>query len=139
MKKNITKKIIISVIIFVIILLIVLVCINLFGSIANNRMDGIEEYTLTNKEKSSSEAIFKDLDELKSFKMYVNNKTIKIEILLKEEVKVDKIKSMSDKILDEISKDNLSFYDVEIFIDLKDNDKYPLNGHKHKSSEEFVW
>ena len=133
-------KIIFGVVGLVIILLIVLVSISLFGSIENSRTDGIEDYKLTKEEIADSKKVFEELDELKKFDMYANNKTIKVDVILEKEVSSDNIKKLSNEMLGKISGKNKLFYDVEIFIDTKEeSESYPLIGHKHKSSEEFVW
>lgn len=139
MKKLDKKKIGIISIIFIIIVLLVLVFISLFGTNTSNRLDGVENYKLTNKEIKNAKNIFKDYNA--DVDIYINNMTIKIFIELEEDEEIKDIKEKCDEALKEINKENLEIYDVEVIVKSKEKDstEYPIIGHKHNSSESFVW
>lgn len=140
MKKKNVKKIIVVSVILVVLILLVLTFMSLFGTNTSKRLDGSNKYKLTNNEINKSKEAFSTFD-VKNIKMYVNNKTIKVFVNLKEEEDIKEVKKASDEVIKSIKKKNLEFYDVEIVIDVdkEDSDNYPIIGHKHKSAEGFVW
>ena len=54
-------------------------------------------------------------------------------------VEQDKAKEYANLILEGISKKNLNYYDIQVFLDSDDTKNYPIAGYKHKSSETIVW
>ena len=80
------------------------------------------------------------MENVKSSKVYVNSKIIKIFVKLNDDVEFDKVKDIATKTVGKIDKKNLEFYDLEFFVDVnKDSQIYPKIGYKHKSSDNFVW
>ena len=111
-----------------------------FGSSGSDRYEGIKSHKLSKTEISDVTKVIKELDNVKSTKVYTNSKIIKIFVKLKDDVEFDAVKDVATKTISKIDKNNLKFYDLEFFVDSKDDSKvYPKIGYKHKSSENFVW
>lgn len=141
MNKKIIKYIIISIIVVLFAVFLILIYKNIFASTNSNRLENIENYKLSNKEKEATETLFKTNDKVNSVKVYTNNKIINIMVELNEDIPFDDIKSYANDSIKNFSEENLSFYDVEIFIKSLDKESkiYPIIGYKFKGNTEFAW
>ena len=139
--KKYYKLIIVFVVILIISLLGLLIYKNLFQEGTSNRLEGIENYNLTKNEKKSIKETLNELETIESVDIYTNYKIIKIFLVLNEEVDFKKVKEISNKAIESISEDNLSFYDVEIFVECNDEESqvYPKIGYKYQTDTEFTW
>ena len=146
--KNIMKKlkkyyklIILCLVVLVVVVLSLFIYKNLFQQNKSNRLEGIENHQLTKKEVSKIKDTFNELEDVKSIDVYTNYKIIKIYLELKEDISLDDVKEKSNEVIEKISEKNLSFYDVEIFVECldKESDQYPKIGYKYKTSSEFTW
>ena len=139
LKKN--KKIITLLTVVVIVAVIFTLIYKIFfGLSGSNRYEGIKDHELSKKEISEVKKIVKELENVKSTKVYTSSKIIKIFVTLDSDVEFDKVKDVATKTISKIDKENLSFYDLEFFVETKDDSQvYPKIGYKHKSSENFVW
>lgn len=140
LKKN-YKLIIVALIIIVIFILGLFIYKNIFKENSSNRLENIEKYKLTKKEINSVNDKINELKNIDSIDVYTNNKIIKIFVELKEDVDFEDVEEVSNELLESFKEDNLKFYDVEIFIDSKNDDSkvYPKIGYKHKTNSEFTW
>ena len=139
LKSNKKIIILVSVILLVLISFVLLYKI-FFGTSGSNRYEGIKSHQLSKTEINDVKGIVKELENVKSTKVYTDSKIIKIFVKLKDDVEFDKVKDVATKTISKIKEKNLKFYDVEFFIESKDNSEvYPKIGYKHKSSEQFVW
>ena len=138
-KKN-YKLIIIALIILIIAILGIFICKNLFQLNDNGRLEGIENHKLTEKEIGLVKEKFNELEDIVDVDIFTNYKIIKIFLELND-TDFEDIKKISDESVEKFSKDNLEFYDIEIFVELLDSEgnKYSKIGYKHKSSSEFTW
>lgn len=139
------KKHVKSIIVFVIILLIVIISFfiykNLFADSKSLRYEGIENYKLTNKEINAVKDKINELEEIKSIDVYTDSKIIKIVVKLKEDVEFDEVKKIANESISHFSEKNLTFYDVEFFVQSsnKESETYPQIGYKFKTNSEFSW
>lgn len=135
------KKSIIIIIILVILVLIALVGKNLFASVDNSRLSGNSKYKLSNNEKNSIIDKLEEIENVKSVNVYKNIKIIKIIINLSEDTDFEKVKQTCNESLKLFSDKNLSYFDIEVYInsDNKESEVYPKIGYKHKLKEEFAW
>lgn len=140
-KKKIIKYSIISIIIVIFAVMCFLVYKNLFAGTENKRFENIENYKLTTKEKESVKEKLNEIENIEDINIYTNSKIIKIHIVLSEDSDFDDVKDISNESLSGFSEDNLSFYDVEIFIESKNEESsdYPQIGYKHKTNSKFSW
>lgn len=105
-----------------------------------NRLDGIE------KHKISTSSIKEIKDSLNSeagvTKVTYHNegRILNFTITVNSDTKLDTAKEYAAKVLDGISKKNLKYYDVQVFLDSdSDSTIYPVAGYKHKTSDELIW
>jgi len=134
------KIIIILLILIVIFILGFLIYKNLFQGRVSERLDGIESYTLTKEEKKLVKDKLNELENVESINIDTNYKIIKIFLELKEDVKFEDVKKISNEAITNFSEDNLSFYDIELFVtSLSEDSIYPKVGYKHKMNSEFTW
>lgn len=139
--KKYYKLIVIILVILIIGVLSLVIYNNLFKQGISNRLEGIEDYKLTNKEISKVEEKFREIDDIESIDVYTNYKIIKIMLVLKKEVDFDVVKKISNEAVQKINEKNLSFYDVELFVNcnVKESEIYPKIGYKYKKNMEFSW
>lgn len=140
MKKYI-KYIVLLVIIIVIFILGFFIYKNMFADSVNSRYKDIENYKLTNDEKNLVKDKINELENIKSIKIYKDSKIIKIVVKLEEDIDFKNIKSKANEIITSFSEENLSYYDLEFFVESsnKESEVYPRIGYKCKANEEFAW
>lgn len=114
------------------------------SSSSSKRLEGIEKYELTNNEKNAVKDKISELDNVKSVDVYVisdKTKILRIFIKLSEDVDFEKLDEKCNEAITLFSKENLSFYDVEVFVesDNKESEVYPQIGYKHKTNEKLSW
>lgn len=136
--------IIVFLIILVITILGVLIYINIFKEGNNNRFEGIEKYKLTSEEKDKIEEKLNEIENVNNIDIKVNeeSKIIKIFLDLNEDTDSKIIEKISNELIEEISDENLYFYDLEVFVECVDKEKCTMEdkiGYKHKSLSEFTW
>ncbi len=149
MKKDLKKRgntlyIKISIIVLILSALIVLGVMTyniLFSSNDSSRFVGIENYKLTDKEIKSAKDKIKELENISDIDIYVKSKIIRIIVNLEQDIELDALKAKSNEMIKSFSQENLSYYDVEIFVESKNKDSeiYPKIGYKYKTNSEFVW
>lgn len=125
----------------ILLLIIVILIYKIFFSGSNSdRYSGINSHKLTKTEITNIKNTVHDIDKTKNVKVYTNSKIIRIFVNLAEDVEFDIVKEVANKTISKIDKKNLEFYDVEFFVQSKDDSAvYPKIGYKHKSSDSFVW
>ena len=139
--KKYYKIILTFIIILVIVLLSLFIYKNLFKNNQSNRLEGVENYTLTKSEKNSIKEKLNEIESVDNIKINTNYKIIKIFLTLNESTEFEHLKNICNEAIQKISEKNLSYYDVEIFVDCndKENNLYPKIGYKYKTNSEFVW
>ena len=141
MNKKILKFSIIGIVVVLMAVFLFLIYKNIFASSNGNRFENIEKYKLTSEEKKEVKNVFTENENVKSAKVYANNKIINIMITLEDDIDFDEIKSLANSCLENFSEDNLKFYDVQIFVKSlnKESETYPKIGYKFKEKVEFMW
>lgn len=140
MKKYI-KYIVLLIIIIVIFILGFLIYKNMFADSINSRYKDMENYKLTNDEKNSAKDKINELENIKSVKIYKDSKIIKIVVKLEEDIDFNSIKTKANEVITCFSEENLSYFDLEIFIESSNSESevYPQIGYKFKTNTEFAW
>lgn len=140
-KNRIIKYSIIILVLIIFIVLGILIYLNLFAGTKSNRLENSKNYKLTKTEIKEVKENLNELDNVDSVDIYTNNRIIKIYLILKEDLDMDLIEEISNESVNKISKKNLKYYDVEIFIESlsKESEIYPIIGYKHKTNESFSW
>ena len=139
--KKYYKWIIVAIAILIVSILTVLIYKNLFEQGTSRRLEGIENHELTKKEIKLVKESISELEEVNSVSVSTNYKIIKIFIELNEDIEFDDISELSAEAVNNLSKKNLKFYDIEIFIDSlnEESEIYPRIGYKHKTNSDFTW
>lgn len=140
MKKYI-KYIVLLVILMVIFVLGFFIYKNMFADAVNSRYKDLENYKLTNDEKNSAKDKINELENIKSVKIYKDSKIIKIVVKLEEDIDFESIKTKANEVIASFSEENLSYYDLEFFIESanEESEVYPQIGYKFKANSEFAW
>ena len=135
-------KLIIGICILIIVgLLCFFIYKNLFYENESNRLEGIEKYEITQDEIKAAKDKLTEIEEVKSVDIYANYKIIKIMLELKEDVDFKTIDKLSNEAIGCFTEKNLSYYDVEIFVDSLNTESeiYPKIGYKNKKNSKFTW
>lgn len=115
---------------------------NIFAGVKSRRLDGVDSHPLTKEEIKDASAVYEEIEALDSvtIELNKNSKIIKIKVVLKENVDFETMKNVCNKSVEKFSEENLSFYDLEVFITSKqESEVYPQIGYKHRSNTTFSW
>lgn len=139
--KKYYKLLVIILVLIIIAVLGIFIYKEVFEVGESNRLEGIEKHNLTKKEIKNVKEKINEIENVDSIDITTNYKIIKIFLVLEEDADFDEVKEICNKSIEEISEKNLSFYDIEIFIESKNkkSEVYPKIGYKYKTSLEFVW
>lgn len=143
-KKN--KFIIIAIAVFLIFILLLVQVKNIFfPSDGNNaaygdRLKGESAVKLSEKEKKQLKDHLESEAGVSGTSVTVKGKIINIILTVNEDVGPDTAKAIADKSIEKISKEQLNYYDVQIFVK-KDSEatNFPIIGYRHASKEGFSW
>ena len=127
MNKKSIKYIIISMVLLLIVVFSFIIYKNIFAQSNSSRYENIENYKLTKNEINSIKKEIKELEQIKNIDVYVDSKIIKIVIKLNDDIDLNKVKEIANKSLSGIDKENLTYYDVEFFVESakEKSDIYP--------------
>ena len=109
-------------------------------AIYGDRLDGIEEVEITDKQQEDIIKSLEDKDEVKEVSCDIKGRTLNVLITVNDDVELDPAKSLTSSITDNLEEDQTSYYDIQVFIS-KDNDdtRFPIIGYKHQNKDEFSW
>lgn len=108
----------------------------LYGS----RLNGIDEVEITSSKKDKITTALAEADITDSSKVEVAGKIIKVTVTVKDDAGRDAAKELGTKVLDNLTKEEKSFYDVQLFIQKKtESGEFPIIGYKHHAKEGFSW
>ena len=109
-------------------------------AIYGDRLDGIEEVEITDDEQDKIISSLEGKDEVKKVETDIKGRTLNVLITVNDDVELDPAKALTSSITDTLDKEQLSFYDIQVFIS-KDNDdaRFPIIGYKHQDKDEFSW
>lgn len=105
-----------------------------------HRLDGIENYKITNSVVNDIKDNITSKDGVSKVTYHNEGRILNFTITVDSDTKLEDAKGYANLVIEGISKKNLKYYDVQIFLDTKDDsDIYPIAGYKHKTSDEIVW
>ena len=109
-------------------------------AIYGDRLDGIEEVEITDKQQEDIIKALEDKDEVKKVSCDIKGRTLNVLITVNDDVELDPAKALTSSITDNLEEDQTSYYDIQVFIS-KDNDdtRFPIIGYKHQNKDEFSW
>lgn len=142
------KKHKLLIIIIVIILIVIGVMIGLFSLLApdyhkslyGNRLEIIKDHKIETKNIDKIEKDVTDLDYVSKFDYNLKGKIMNFVITVNKDTSIDNSKKLETIILDNLDKNVKDYYDIQVFLIAdEENDKYPVIGYKHRTSESLVW
>lgn len=106
-----------------------------------NRLDGIESVKITDSDLRELEEKFEKNTNVELAKVSISGKTVNAIITVSSKMSVNNAKKLSKVLTDELDKDQIDFYDLQIFIKSEDekNKKFPIIGYKNIKSEAFSY
>ena len=109
-------------------------------AIYGDRLDGIEEVEITDKQQEDIIKSLEDKDEVKEVSCDIKGRTLNVLITVNDDVELDPAKALTSSITENLEEDQTSYYDIQVFIS-KDNDdtRFPIIGYKHQDKDEFSW
>ena len=109
-------------------------------AIYGDRLDGIEEVEITDKQQEDIIKSLEDKDEVKKVSCDIKGRTLNVLITVNDDVELDPAKALTSSVIDNLEEDQTSYYDIQVFIS-KDNDdtRFPIIGYKHQDKDEFSW
>ena len=134
--------IIILAIIFILILLVVFVkTISDNKNVYGDRCSDNKSYRLSNDTINKSKDVISEIGNVDDIDIHTKLCTVKIIITLKDDVELEKIKDMSNKLLEAFSEKELKYYDFSLYVTSKNenSETYPINVTKHNSKDTFAW
>ena len=142
--KNNKLTVITSIICLVFVILVFAIKLTFFPNegtaIYGDRLDGIEEVEITDDEQDKIISSLEGKDEVKKVETDIKGRTLNVLITVNDDVELDPAKALTSSITDTLDKEQLGFYDIQVFIS-KDNDdaRFPIIGYKHQDKDEFSW
>lgn len=106
-----------------------------------NRLDGIETVEITKKQYTSIKDTLKENENVTKVTTDLKGKIVNIIITVKDEVSIKDAKKIAEGALPLFDKEQLSFYDIQIFVK-KDNaelNDFPIVGYKQNGKEGLTW
>lgn len=109
-------------------------------AIYGDRLDGIEEVEITEKEQDNIVKALEDRDEVSDASCDIQGRILNVIITVNDDVELDAAKTLTTSITDNLEEDQTTYYDIQVFVS-KDNDdsRFPIIGYKHQNKDEFSW
>lgn len=106
------------------------------------RLDGIENYPLSETLEKDIQDLYKDNTEIDKVTVTNKGKIVYITINFKQSIKVSTAEDLAIKSLDKVGEKNLTYYDVQYILTYsgtEENTNFPVFGSKSASSLKVVW
>lgn len=138
--KNLCAALGIFIVIFLIFFIIVFIAPLFKTNKYGDRLDGIDKYKITDSMISDVKTSVKENDNVDKVSYHKEGKILNFVITLSSDVDMEEAKKYANSITDTLSDKIKKYYDIEVFIDTKeDSDVYPIIGYHSKGDEEFTW
>lgn len=110
-------------------------------AIYGNRVDGIENYEIDDKEKKEIIENIKTDSDILEVVFDIEGRTINLTLTVNPELLVKDAKIMGKEILAYFSEDYLSFYSINFNFVKEDKslNDFPISGYKHYSNKDISW
>lgn len=103
-----------------------------------NRLDNESNYKVSNSKIDDIKDTISKEDGVNKITYHKEGRVLNFTIKLEDGIVLDTAKKYAEEITSKLSKKNLKYYDVQVFLDGKD-ESYPIIGYHSKGSEEFSW
>lgn len=144
-KKHMKESIFLTVFLVIIFTCLITFLIMWFGGNGDKygtRLEGIKEVPLSDSYLNEISSAVKDEKTVSKATIDVEGRLVNIIITVKDDTTLDDAKKLSGIVKDNFTKDELAFYDIQIFLvdsGANKESNYPIIGYKHKTSDDFVW
>ena len=140
------KGLIIALIVFILVFVLFLLVYRSFfpdeeTAIYGSRLEGIEKVELKKENQTKIQEALKE--SCKSVKVRTQGRIIEVSMSINDEINRDAAKQEAGKILEQLTKEQKEYYDIQVFIvkeaATEDAPQFPIIGYKHHISEGFSW
>lgn len=108
-------------------------------AVYGNRLNGIKDVLITDKRKDEVISFIKEDENILDVSIKIQGKIINISIKSSNEKNtIDVMKEKVADVISKFSKEEVSYYDFQVFIKNEDAN-YNLIGYKNKNKEEISW
>lgn len=107
-------------------------------SLYGNRLEGIEDVPIEEKQVTELKDKIKDNSFVKNVDYRLQGRLVNVEVEVSKDADKEKVKELANVLTETFTNEQKKYYDLQIFISSSD---YSINviGYKHKSSESFAW
>lgn len=140
-KKNKKVSIVIGIILIVIILFFLLkgwMFPDISKSLYGNRLEGIEDVPIEEKQVTELKNKIKDNSFVKNVDYRLQGRLVNVEVEVSKDADKEKVKELANVLTETFTNEQKKYYDLQIFISSSDYSSNVI-GYKHKSSESFAW
>lgn len=102
------------------------------------RLKDESKYKITSKQVDKVKDEVSELDGVKKVTYHKEGRVLNFTIELEDGVVIDTAKNYAGEIISRLSEKNLKYYDIQVFLDSKD-DPYPIIGYYPKGGSSFSW
>ena len=105
-----------------------------------NRLDGIEEHPIEEKNINNMQSEMKEMEGIISVSYNLKGRLINIIIKIDPGVLKDTAIYYANKSLEYFPEEEKAYYDIQVFLLAEgESEIYPMIGYKHKTSNGLVW
>lgn len=152
-KKN-KKKVIVTILLLIVFGVFVFAAYKLYeyltpdtkDSVYGNRCELTEGVAISKERKDMIKETVESYEGMKLSNVDIKCNLIDIIVKVDDEITLDTVKEMSDKLLTVFTEEELKYYDLELWVDsnAKESEVYPVIGTRHKTgngdaTKKFVW
>lgn len=152
-KKN-KKKVIVTILLLIVFGVFIFAAYKLYeyltpdtkDSVYGNRCELTEGVAISKERKDMIKETVESYEGMKLSNVDVKCNLIDIIVKVDDEITLDTVKEMSDKLLTVFTEEELKYYDLELWVDsnAKESEVYPVIGTRHKTgngdaTKKFVW
>lgn len=139
-KKHKKKFIIGAIALFVLLLAYIIWTMlpNSSKSLYGDRLDGIEDVEITDKNLADVESALEEVDGIKEASSDIKGRLINFSVEVEDGVATSIADTLGPIVIDNFSSEELEYYDLQIFVN-GESEEYSVIGYKHKTSDSFVW
>lgn len=114
---------------------------NYDGDGYGNRLKGIENYKIDEKNINELKSAINQNEGVVSVEYLLTGKLIDITLVVKDEVEKDTAKGYATQTLTYFTDKQKGYYDIQVLVKSEnaESEKYPIIGYKHKTSETLIW
>ena len=132
-------------IVAVLFIAVIAICISILftptgESVYGNRLEGIENYPISNEKIDEIKKILLENKYCKEVNYQLTGRIMKFFITVEAETGSVNAQRLGDKIVDNLSETELGYYDLAIYISSTgDDSQYPMLGAKSKNDAAIAW